>query len=225
MQRLYPDRTSNHRSKMTDELFKKKYRVRSTRLPGWDYSRSGYYFVTICTNDRACTFGEIENGRMTLTDIGKVADQCWRDIPDHFPFVQLDAFVIMPNHVHGIVVIVDAPANSDRRDVACNASTIRNANTAQFSRISPKQGSLSSVIRSYKSAVTRFAHRAHPNQAFRWQARFHDRIIRNEKELWRVRRYIQNNVLKWAEDQENQDMKREAKHHRPKSSTKSSRTG
>ena len=90
---------------MSDELFKKKYRIPSNRLPGWDYSKNGYYFVTICVKNRACAFGAIESDEMVLSDIGKAAEQCWREIPEHFPFVQLDEFIIMPNHLHGIIVI------------------------------------------------------------------------------------------------------------------------
>jgi len=80
---------------------------RSIRLQGYDYSSPGAYFVTMCTHNRECLFGEIANGKMRLNELGKIASQCWLAIPDHFPHARLGAFVIMPNHVHGIIWIVD----------------------------------------------------------------------------------------------------------------------
>ncbi len=97
-------------------LFKGKYRVESTRLRGWDYSSPGRYFVTICTKDRKLFFGGVIHAVMELSEIGKIAHQYWTEIPGHFPMVVLDEFKIMPNHVHGIVVI------RDRDDVAGNAN-------------------------------------------------------------------------------------------------------
>lgn len=84
-----------------------KHHRRSIRLPGYDYSRAGAYFVTICAQDRACLFGDIADGVMRLNDAGRVVERCWHEIPIHFPHVELDEFVIMPNHVHGIIVIVE----------------------------------------------------------------------------------------------------------------------
>lgn len=82
-----------------------KYRIESTRAQWWDYSRNGAYFITICTNNRDNFFGEIHDGKMNLSEIGKIADQYWLEIPDHFPGIFLDAHIIMPNHVHGILMI------------------------------------------------------------------------------------------------------------------------
>ena len=86
------------------EKFQNKYRIPSARLPSWDYGWNAAYYVTICTGRRVACFGKIENGQMALSVIGKMADQYWREIPNHFPFVILDAYVIMPNHVHGIII-------------------------------------------------------------------------------------------------------------------------
>jgi len=91
------------RDQMT--LFANKYRIDSARLKGWDYSSPGYYFITICTKNRECVFGNTSNGKMILSDIVKTADNCWCEIPRHFPFVKLDEYVVMPNHVHGIIII------------------------------------------------------------------------------------------------------------------------
>jgi putative transposase len=103
-------------------LFQHKYRIETARLKGWDYSNPGAYFVTIVTKDRECIFGEIENGEMNLSDAGKIACQCWSDIPMHFPNVLLDAFIIMPNHVHGIIFITE-------QNMAINNETMKNGST------------------------------------------------------------------------------------------------
>ncbi len=198
---------------MTNNLFKNKYRIPSARLPGWDYSRNGNYFVTICVRNRECVFGKIEHGSAILSEIGNIAVHCWLDIPKHFPFVKLDEFIIMPNHVHGIKVIdhidneIMINPNRSSRDAACNVSTTAcnvsttNTNTTQFSRISPKRGSLPSIIRSYKSAVTKLVNNKFSTLTFAWQSRYHDRIIRNEKELFHVRNYINQNPIRWDENE------------------------
>ncbi len=91
---------------MFDErLFQNRYRVPSIRMPGWDYRSPGAYFITICTKNRLPWFGEIHDQTMALSDIGRIADACWREIPNHFPHVTLDALVVMPNHVHGIIIL------------------------------------------------------------------------------------------------------------------------
>jgi putative transposase len=87
------------------EKYRNKYRIQSTRLQNWDYSSNAAYFVTICTYGRICFFGKIFDGEMELSGIGKLINQFWNEIPIHFPFVILDAFVVMPNHIHGIIVI------------------------------------------------------------------------------------------------------------------------
>jgi REP element-mobilizing transposase RayT len=101
-----------------EPLFKNKYRIESARLQGWDYTAAGWYFVTICTQNRECFLGEVVAGEMQLSPIGETASQYWKDIPQHSSKnIGIDVFVIMPNHVHGIVVIDPC------RDVACNVST------------------------------------------------------------------------------------------------------
>src|SRR5919109_4323497 len=96
-------------------LYKDKYRIETTRLKEWDYSSNGYYFVTICTKDRECVFGNIIDGKMELLEIGEIAKQYWLEIPKHFQNVKLDKFVIMPNHVHAIVII-ENDKNKNCRD-------------------------------------------------------------------------------------------------------------
>lgn len=87
------------------EIYQDKYRIPSTRAPYWNYGWNAAYFVTICTQNRTCWFGEVQDDEMVLSDIGQMAHQCWLDIPQHFPFVKLDSFIVMPNHVHGIIII------------------------------------------------------------------------------------------------------------------------
>ncbi len=165
-------------------------------MPDWNYEADGAYFITICVKNRKCILGEIINGKMELSGIGEMVQKYWDQIPEHFGNIQLDEFVVMPNHIHGIVVI-----NNLRcvhcRDVACNVST---GNI--MSRISPKPKSLSTIIRSFKSAVSNWCHKN--NFAFfQWQPRFYERIIRDENELNQIRKYIRNNPIKWDLDRNN----------------------
>lgn len=177
-------------------LFQDKYRVESTRLRGWDYSSAGLYFVTICTCGRECFFGDVVDGEIRLSHIGEIAHQYSLEIPDHSPpNIKLDEFVVMPNHIHGIIAIVDD--DRTRRDVACNVSTNTN-NTA----MSPKSGTLGAIVRSYKSAVSRWA-RLNNHLSFAWQARYYDRLVRNERALERIRQYIAGNPEKWKTDRNN----------------------
>ena len=96
------------------DKFQNKYRIPSARAPFWDYGWNAAYFVTICTQNRECWFGEISDGVMALSAMGHIANSCWHEIPNHFPFVELGVHVVMPNHVHGIVII---NKTDDGRDV------------------------------------------------------------------------------------------------------------
>ena len=185
------------------EKFQNKYRVPSARAAWWDYSQPGAYFVTICTHDRSHSFGEIigrdvacnvSTPNMELLPIGEYAKKYWYEIPDHFPHVQLGAFQIMPNHIHGIIIICDTVVET------MHASSLREP-TADYkfmASISPKSGSLARIIGSYKSAVSKSAHLINPS--FEWQERYHDHIIRDEDEYNRIQEYIVNNPKNWVED-------------------------
>jgi putative transposase len=179
-------------------FYKKRKHRNSLRYPGRDYSLPGKYFVTICTSDRIRWFGKIINGEIQLSDIGNIAYRFWHDMPQHFPYVTIDEFVIMPNHIHGIIIINKSAkipvvgllhaTNLPRPDKI----TVINAS---MSSISPKIGSLSVVIRSYKSAVTKNAHLI--DGRFSWQSRFYDNIICTSGQLTRIRKYIKNNPRNW----------------------------
>ncbi|HAX90245.1 MAG TPA: transposase [Cyanobacteria bacterium UBA11370] len=188
---------------MTQPKFKGKYRVESTRLPNQDYATNGWYFVTICTRDRTHFFGNIVEGQVQLSAIGEIAQWFWIDILNHFEHTYINGYVIMPNHVHGIIVI-DRPhqVNRDRppnvETLQCNVST-RN----QFmSNISPQAGSLGTIMRSYKSAVSYWCHQ-NGYDHFAWQPRFYEHIIRADGSLNRIRDYIANNPTKWELDRHN----------------------
>ena len=131
--------------------FRGKYRIDSTRLKGWDYSRAGFYDVTICTKDKRPYFGLILDGEVQLSDIGEIALNCWMEIPEHFHNVGIDEFVVMPNHLHGIVVICSNDMSSVETPHV--ASLQPKDGRTQFGPLKP--GSLSKIIQGYKAAVTR----------------------------------------------------------------------
>ena len=112
------------------EKFKGKYRIPSARLQNWDYGWNAAYFVTICTQDRKHYFGEIINGKMRLSKIGESAEKCWIEIPKHFPFVKLDEFVLMPNHIHGIIEI--AKLNNEHNHVHNDGHNVETQNFASL---------------------------------------------------------------------------------------------
>lgn len=185
-------------------LYKNKYRVESARRPDWDYAAAGFYFVTICTRDRYHYFGEIvespETPQMVLSDIGRVAERFWLAIPQQFPFVRLDEFVVMPNHVHGIIQI-----SANHRDAMNDADSdaINRVSTGVPRNPMIGHNSISSIIRWYKGRVTFEIRQIQTAIPFAWQSRFHDHIIRTESELDRIRQYIQDNPSNWATDDEN----------------------
>lgn len=199
--------------------FQDKYRISSTRLQNLDYAWNAIYYVTINTHGYEEFFGEIKKGKMILSSLGTIADVFWHEMKNHFSVVDLDAFVVMPNHVHGILAIND-PANKwsnlqtgnalsllqgnkitkgaddDATVKTKHALSLHNDKTPGQNRFqNPGKNSLSTIIGSYKSAVSKHAHRL--GFRFDWQSRFHDRIIRNEEALLKARKYIENNIINW----------------------------
>ncbi len=176
--------------------FKNKYRTSSARLPHWDYSQNAAYFVTICTHDRICYFGKVEQGYVRLSSIGRIVRSEWLKTPEIRPDmnIKLDAFVVMPNHFHGIIIIGENEFNK-----LINPHHGRDAMHRVFSnQFGPQRKNLASIIRGFKSAVTK--HARNLNADFRWQSRYYDHIIRNELSYNRIVTYIQQNPLKWQED-------------------------
>ena len=193
---------------MTNELFKNRYRIPSTRAPWHDYSH-GTYFVTICTKNREHSFGEILNDGtgnpiMRLSSIGKNADMCWREIPLHFPHVQTLSRVIMPNHLHGILAINPISETQNFASLQHGQSQrdreIRQTDNVIMpnNRFGPQSKNLASVIRGFKIGVTKFARQN--RFPFEWQPRYYEHLIRNMDELYFITDYIENNVAKWEED-------------------------
>jgi REP element-mobilizing transposase RayT len=196
-----------------DELYKDKYRVPSARLQTWDYSWNAAYFVTICTRERLNYFGHIDGDKMRLSNPGVIADIMWHEIKNHSRDVELGEFIVMPNHIHGILIfsgderqIIESAAQETRHALSLRKQETVSPLPPNQSPSDPGQtrfqnqgrNTLSSLIGSYKSAVTRHANRL--NLEFAWQARFHDHIIRDEESFDQISEYIRDNPLKWTED-------------------------
>jgi REP element-mobilizing transposase RayT len=191
------------------DLFKNKYRIKSARLESWDYRWNAAYFITICTANRKHYFGEIKNKKMEFSPTGVIADILWHEIPHHASGVELGNFIVMPNHIHGILILKnpeipkeenDSPRNHLKDSVQTLHATSQEhpQKHPQMAKISPKSNSISTIIRSYKSATTKHAHRL--GFDFEWQTRFYDIIIRNEISFQNISNYIKNNPAKWKED-------------------------
>lgn len=183
--------------------FQDKYRIDSTRLQNWDYGSNGKYFITICTCENEHFFGKITEEKMHLNAIGELADNYWHEIPNHFPYVHLDEFIVMPNHIHGILVIDDPyyRDNSDDMNVQtrhCLVSNKSKQNTGRRRFQNQGNNTISSIIGSYKSIVSKHAHKINPK--FEWHSRFYDHIIKDQKELQRIRNYIEFNPKNWKDD-------------------------
>jgi len=171
------------------DKFQGKYRIAPARAQWWNYGWDAAYFITICTKDRETYFGRIIDGEMILSDAGKIADQCWREIPNHASNIELGEYVVMPNHVHGILVLnadIDPGTHvaTIRRDKAClvSARSRPPRQTIGKSRFqNPGRNTISSIIGAYKSAVSKSLKRL--RLYFEWQSRFHDHIIRNEENI------------------------------------------
>jgi putative transposase len=168
---------------------------RSIRLRGYDYSQAGAYFITICTHNRECLFGEIVDGEMRLRPFGRIVTEQWNDIPSRFPVVAPDAFTVMPNHIHGIIVIVGAPL--------AGAQSMTGGYTRATARVAPTTGD---IIGAYKSLCVHHCLKWINLNASTlilgqlWQRNYWEHIIRNETELNRIREYIRNNPAQWESD-------------------------
>ena len=172
-------------------LYKNKYRVESVRLKGWDYSSPGHYFITICTKNRECLFGNIVQNKIVLSDMGKIMERYWREIPDHFNGVKLDEYVIMPNHIHGIIsIMVETP------NLGVSTGTDPETGTDPDKKNTPNIGI---IINQYKRICTIRIRESYPGIII-WQTRYHDHIIRDENELYRIRQYIIKNPANWEKD-------------------------
>ena len=174
---------------------------RSIRLKGYDYSQPGAYFITICTQDRACLFGEVVDGEMRLNDAGQMVQDVWDELPAFYPSVQTDAFIVMPNHIHGIIILVGADPCVCPDEIG------------QPQMIAPRL-SLPDVVHRFKTMTTkRYIDGVKkfgwtPFRRRLWQRNYYEHIIRNDHALQRIREYIWTNPLRWHLDRENPNRSR-----------------
>ncbi|MNQ53502.1 hypothetical protein D3C85_675430 [compost metagenome] len=193
---------------MSQGKFQNKYRISSIRAQWWDYGWNGAYFITICTQDREHYFGEIQNDKMVLSEVGIIADILWHQIPIHHKNVELGDFVVMPNHIHGILIIDKKLHDIDVDNVETGhalslpslplspTDTFKKPGLQRFQNIG--KNTISSIVGSYKSAVTKHANRlGYPHQ---WQKLFYDNIIRNNNDYQKISDYIVSNPENWAKD-------------------------
>lgn len=157
----------------------KKHHRHSTRLQGYDYSQAGAYFITVVTHLCEHSLGEIVGGQPCLSQAGHIAEEHWRGLPDRFSYIDLDHYVVMPNHLHGIILITD------------DGTSIQQHNA------------LGKIVRAFKAATSQSARKSGVLE-FAWQRNYHDRIIRNERELDAIRQYIVYNPANWHRDKENE---------------------
>ena len=173
------------------EKFKGKYRSESARKQDWDYGSDAAYFITICTKDRQHFFGEIEKGKIQISPAGAIADVLWFEIKNHAKNIELGEYVVMPNHVHGILIL-----NGNNVVGTTHALSLPTPGQQRFQN--QGNNTISSIIGSYKSAVTKSCNRL--GLPFAWQTRFHDHIIRNDESFQRISEYIKNNPVNWKDD-------------------------
>ena len=177
---------------------------RSIRLKGYDYSQTGAYFISVCADNRECLFGDIRMEKPILNQFGKIIYNKWNQIPKNFPNIQLDVFIIMPNHLHGIVRIEPyvGAKHLNEQLLKNTQHSIKNASPLRLD--GTKTGSLSAIIQNFKSITTRKINQIRKTpQAKLWQRNYYEHIIRDENELNKTREYIVNNPLKWELDEEN----------------------
>ncbi len=157
------------------------------RLEGYDYTLPGYYFVTICSNDKIEWFGKINDGKMELNGSGQIIQQQWQWLKHQYPYVDLDEFMVMPNHMHGILILNNYVGNGHDRSVHERSLRVK---------------SVSSLIGAFKTTSSKLIHQNNL-PAFKWQKSFYDHIIRKDESLQNIREYIINNPVNWLEDEDN----------------------
>jgi len=165
----------------------------------YDYATAGVYFVTVCTRGKKCVLGRVADDRVILSRIGVIVDECWRAIPEHFAGAELDAFVVMPNHLHGLIILPQASR-------ARHAVPLRDNSTMAPERSfgKPQAHELPTIIRSFKAACTRRVKqlRGEPGDSI-WQRGYHEHVVRCSGDMEHLQRYIAENPLSWALDREN----------------------
>ena len=189
---------------MATQYNPEKHHRRSIRLKGYNYNQSGAYFVTIVTQNRICLFGDISDGKIVLSAAGRIAQESWVGLPSRFAAVSLDSFVVMPNHIHGIIIVgAQFIAPRSAQFIAPDSVPDNHAYTAQEGAMN-RAPTLGEIVRTYKAASTRMI-RQRANLEFAWQRNYYEHISRNEESLNRIREYILENPSRWTIDRENPD--------------------
>jgi putative transposase len=176
---------------------------KKNRLAGYDYSQDGMYFITICTNKKENFFGKVENGNVILNELGSIVEVAWKDLVNHHKDCFLDEFIVMPNHIHGIIIIQNKIPVVNRH--ACSESIGSEATCLNIDKILVllRHQKLSVFMGGFKSAVSKKIHDVQkinkftPYTYFKWQKSFYDHIIRNQKSLKNIRLYIKKNPINW----------------------------
>lgn len=185
---------------------KYKHHRRSIRLKGYDYSQAGAYFVTICTQNRECLFGDVVDGEIHLNDVGIMIRDVWRKIPEHFPHAEIDEFIVMPNHFHGIIMICRDDCRGEvSSPVAVSAiPKIKQGGGTTEGGDTPPLHTLGKIVAYFKYQSTKQINliRNTPGHPV-WQRNYYEHVIRSEEEMDRILRYIVENPAKWAEDEDN----------------------
>jgi REP element-mobilizing transposase RayT len=172
-----------HNDKSLEELYPQRRRV---RLRSYDYSWPGAYFVTICTYEKQCLFGNIENGLVNLNEYGEIAQACWKDIPFHFPEISNEIFIVMPNHVHGIISIHGVDGRSGSKPDPTSKRP------------------LFEIVRAFKTySSRRINEHRHSQGTPMWQRSYYEHVIRSEREYHQIGEYVKYNPAKWETDREN----------------------
>ena len=194
--------------------FRNKYRIETTRLNGFDYAKPGNYFITICTKDRKPLFGEITDGKIKLSEAGKIVSECWSDLPNHYPNVILDEFIVMPNHIHGIIIIRKGLENNSKHGLSEFVRAFKSFSSRRINELRKSNIVDIDVVETGLRPVSTFPNGTTPNGTSSngttptgttpttgtsniWQPRFYDRIIRTDNELTRIRLYIKKNPKKY----------------------------
>jgi len=182
---------------------------RSIRLPSHDYAGSGAYFVTLCTRDRLLLFGEVLDAEMRLTALGESIATCWQWLAEQYEYISLDAFVVMPDHLHGIVLIADPAVEAERDAMARDCAATGGSRTAPTRRIGPPtpRKVLGRLIGPFKTVSTKRVNelRGEPGLML-WQRNYYEHIIRSERALNRIRQYIIDNPARWHDDPEDRKL-------------------
>ena len=183
---------------------------RSIRLQGYDYSQNGAYFITLCTHNRECLFGQIQNGQMILNEYGKIVEQCWNNLSNHYDNIELDAYVIMPNHFHGIILITDNVDNVDNvraiRELPIHELPIHELPRQQQKQRQQQRRKmlLPKIVGRFKTNSAKQINQMRNTPGISvWQRNYYEHIIRDEKSLENIRNYIINNPAKWQNDDYN----------------------